>query len=93
MHIYCLEIQLSIPASSLKGKRGIVKSILGRARNRFNISCAEIDRQDNHGIAVLGFVTISPERTVALNCMQRLEDWIFDSWPEAEITASQLTEL
>ena len=59
MFIYCLEIHLSLQSHSLKEKRGIVKSILGRVRNRFNVACAEVDRQDNAGVAVLGFVTVS----------------------------------
>ena len=58
MHIYCLEIHLSLPSHSLKEKRGIVKSILGRARNRFNVACAEVDRQDNATVGVLAFVTV-----------------------------------
>jgi len=64
MFIFCLEIQLSLPSHSLKEKRGIVKSILARARNRFNVACAEVDRQDNASVAVLGFVTISPDKNI-----------------------------
>lgn len=93
MFIYCLELHLSLPAFSLKEKRGIVKSILARSRNRFNVSCAEIDRQDNCGVAVLGFVTVSPDRTIARNALERLEDWVYDGWPDIEITGSQITEL
>ncbi|MFA6822951.1 MAG: DUF503 domain-containing protein, partial [Geobacter sp.] len=51
MFIFSLEIELSLPAHSLKEKRGMVKSVLGRARNRFNVACAEVDRQDNCGLA------------------------------------------
>lgn len=93
MFIYCLELHLSLPAFSLKEKRGIVKSILARSRNRFNVSCAEIDRQDNCGVAVLGFVTVSSDKTIARNALERLEDWIYESWPDVEITGSQITEV
>lgn len=93
MFIYCLEIHLSLPSNSLKEKRGIVKSILGRARNRFNIACAEVDRQDNHAVAILGFVTISPDKTVARNVLERLEDWIYHGWPEVEITGANISEV
>ncbi len=93
MFIFCSEIHLSLPSFSLKEKRGIVKSILGRARNRFNVSCAEIDRQDNCQVAVLGFVTLSSDKTIARNTLDRLEDWLYDGWPDVEITASQVTEL
>lgn len=93
MFIFCSEIHLSIPAFSLKDKRGIVKSILGRAKNRFNVSCAEVDRQDNPSVAVLGFVTVSPDKTIARNTLDRLEDWIYEGWPDVEIIGSNITEL
>jgi len=93
MHIFCLELHLSLPAHSLKEKRGIVKSILGRARNRFNLGCAEVDRQDNPGVAVLGFVTISPDKALARNVLVRVEEWIYESWPDVEIIASDISEV
>ncbi len=40
---------------SLKGKRKIVKSIIQRIRNRFNISIAETDFNDSHNWAQIGF--------------------------------------
>ena len=93
MFIYCLELHLSLPAHSLKGKRGIVKSILGRARNRFNIGCAEVDRQDNPTVAVLGFVTVSPEKTLARTVLVQLEEWVYENWPDVEITGSDISEV
>lgn len=93
MFIFCSEIHLSLPAFSLKDKRGIVKSILGRARNRFNISCAEVDRQDNPSVAVLGFVTVSSDKLLARKTLERLEDWLYDGWPDVEITGTLITEL
>ena len=93
MHIDCLEIHLSLPSHTLKEKRGIVKSILERSRHRFNTACAEIDRQDNPAIAVLGFVTISPDKTIARTVLVRIEEWIYENWPDVEITASDLSEV
>jgi uncharacterized protein YlxP (DUF503 family) len=93
MFIYCLELHLSLPTRSLKEKRGIVKSILGRARNRFNVACAEVDRQDNPAVAVLGFVSISPDKAIARNVLVRLEDWIYEGWPDVEITGSDISEV
>ena len=37
----------------------IVKSICGKARNRFNISIAEIENQDKHQIIMIGFASIA----------------------------------
>jgi len=47
--------------TSLKGKRSIVKSLVGRLKSRFNISIAEVDHQDSKTIAVLGIAIISNE--------------------------------
>ena len=93
MFIYCLELHLSLPSRSLKEKRGIIKSILGRARNRFNLGCAEVDRQDNPSVAVLGFVTVSPDKAIARTVLVRVEDWIYEGWPDVEITCSDLSEV
>ena len=41
--------------NSLKGKRKIVKSIINRIKNRFNISIAETDFNDSHSWAEIGF--------------------------------------
>jgi uncharacterized protein YlxP (DUF503 family) len=93
MFIYCLELHLSLPSRSLKEKRGIVKSILGRSRNRFNTACAEVDRQDNPSVAVLGFVTVSPDKALARTVLVQLEDWVYEGWPDVEITGSDISEV
>lgn len=93
MFIYCLELHLSLPSTSLKGKRGIIKRIQGRAHNRFNVACAEVDRQDNPRNAVLGFVTVSSDKVIARSTLEQLEEWVYDSWPEVEITGSDISEI
>lgn len=40
--------------TSLKGKRSIIKSLIGRLKSRFNISISEVDRQDSKTAAVIG---------------------------------------
>jgi uncharacterized protein YlxP (DUF503 family) len=47
--------------TSLKGKRSIVKSLIGRLKSRFNISIAEVDHQDIKTNAVIGIAVISNE--------------------------------
>jgi uncharacterized protein YlxP (DUF503 family) len=47
--------------TSLKEKRSIVKSLIGRLKSRFNISIAEVDHQDSKSIAVLGIAIVSNE--------------------------------
>ena len=47
--------------TSLKGKRSIVKSVIGRLKSRFNISISEVDHQDSRSIAVIGIAIVSNE--------------------------------
>lgn len=45
--------------NSLKEKRSIVKSLIGRLKSRFNISISEVDHQDEKTSAVVGIAVIS----------------------------------
>jgi uncharacterized protein YlxP (DUF503 family) len=47
---------------SLKEKRHIVKSVIGRLQSRFNVSVSEVEHQDSHTSAVLGIAVVSNER-------------------------------
>ena len=47
--------------NSLKGKRSIVKSLLGRVKSRFNVSVSEVDHQDEKTLAVIGIALVSNE--------------------------------
>ncbi|QEM67442.1 DUF503 domain-containing protein [Geobacter sp. FeAm09] len=91
MFIFCLELHLDLPSRSLKEKRGIVKSILGRCRNRFNAACAEVGRQDAPGAAVLAFVTVGPDKLIARQVLERIEEWLYEGWPDVEITAADIS--
>ena len=55
----CIHMQ---GVDSLKGKRSIVKSLIGRLQSRFNVSIAEIDRQDEKTIAVIGLAVVGGEK-------------------------------
>jgi uncharacterized protein YlxP (DUF503 family) len=45
--------------ASLKGKRSIIKSLIGRLKSRFNISISEVDHQDSKTSAVIGISIVS----------------------------------
>ena len=47
--------------NSLKEKRGIVKSVIGRLKSRFNISIAEVDHQDSKASAVIAIAIVANE--------------------------------
>ena len=44
---------------SLKEKRRIVKSIIGKVKNKFNFSIAEVDAQDSKALAVIGLAVVA----------------------------------
>ena len=92
MHVFAARFHLHLPSNSLKGKRGIVKSILARARNTFNVAVAEVDLQDIPGSAVLAFIAVSGSRMLARQQLERLEEWLVDVWPEVELVTADIEE-
>ena len=65
MIIGLLQASLSIPhAHSLKDKRQVLRSLKDRAVNKWNVSVAEVDKQDLWQAAVLAFVTVAAEKEV-----------------------------
>ena len=62
MIVGTLRLRLLIrEARTLKDKRQVLKSIKDRLHNRFNVSVAEVEAQDNHRLAVLGIAMVSNE--------------------------------
>ncbi len=60
MIIGVLKAQLHMQGiTSLKGKRSIVKSVIGRLKSRFNISIAEVDHQDIKTSSVIAMAIVS----------------------------------
>ena len=60
MHIGVCKIRLRIPDShSLKAKRRVVKSLIARLKNRFNIAIAEVEALEAHQVAILAAVSVS----------------------------------
>ena len=69
---------------SLKEKRMIVKSILGRVQNKFNVSIAEIAKQDMHQAIVLGLAFVAASTAQADSITDHVLDFIEEN-TEAEI--------
>jgi uncharacterized protein YlxP (DUF503 family) len=60
MVIGIARITLVLPGSrSLKQKRGVIQSVKDRIKNEYNVSVSEVDREDQHGMAVIGIACIS----------------------------------
>lgn len=73
MVVGVLRLNLLIHGSqSLKEKRAVVKSILGRCRVRFPVSCAEIDHQDLWQRVALGFAILENTEASAHQVLQKV---------------------
>ena len=65
-------------SQSLKSKRGIVRSITQRVRNRFNLSVAEVGGQDTWQLAVLGMATVGSDRQRVRGLLEQVLAFIED---------------
>lgn len=70
---------------SLKEKRSIVKSVLARLRNEFNVSAADVDAQDAHGRAVLGVACVSGSAEYARGQLNAVVRWIEENRPDVAV--------
>ena len=70
---------------SLKEKRSIVKSVLARMRNEFNVSAAEVDAQDSHARAVLGVVCVSGSSDYARGQLEAVVRWLEEQRPDVPV--------
>ena len=74
---------------SLKGKRKIVKSIISRLRNNFNVSVAEVESNDIYQKAVIGFALVGNDRKVINSKIDKLIN-LADELNLAEIIDSEM---
>ncbi len=55
-------VELYLPGNgSLKGKRAVVRPIIARLRNEFNVSVAEVDAQDMYQRAVIAITCVNAD--------------------------------
>ncbi|MDR2200188.1 MAG: DUF503 domain-containing protein [Deltaproteobacteria bacterium] len=89
MIVGVLEITLALEGNhSLKDKRKVVKSLLGRVGARFNASCAEVDLPDLHDRAVLGFSVCGGDAKVLESVLDHILNFVLSVSP-AEVLDSR----
>jgi hypothetical protein len=77
MVIGVLQIRLLIrDAMSLKDKRRVVKSLVDRIRNDFNVSASEVDEMDMRQTAVLGVTLATNDRIFADKVLAKVVDLV-----------------
>ena len=94
MHVSVCRIELRLPENhSLKGKRQVIKSIIARLHNKFNVSVAEVDDQDLWQLATLGVACVSNHRRHADETLSNVVKFIVQNYPDVELLSSQIETL
>ncbi|HSH81650.1 MAG TPA: DUF503 domain-containing protein [Herpetosiphonaceae bacterium] len=75
---------------SLKEKRTIVKSVIARLRNEFNVSVAEVAEQDRWQTAVIGVACVSGDSKYARQQLQAVVDWVYLNRPDVDVVGSEI---
>jgi hypothetical protein len=70
---------------SLKDKRSVLRPLLARVRQEFNVSAAETGAQDAWQEAEIGLAAVSSDRQYVDGLLQKAVAWIEDSWLGVEV--------
>ena len=77
---------------SLKFKRSIIKRLMARLKNDFNVAITELDYHDFWQRTKLGIVTISTNLTHAEQVIQEVLR-VIDTFPELERTVTDVERI
>src|SRR5258706_16246764 len=70
-------VELHIEGSqSLKAKRGVIRSIVRRVRNEFNLAVSEIGGQDTWQYAALGLAAAGMDAATVRSVLERAAEFI-----------------
>jgi uncharacterized protein YlxP (DUF503 family) len=87
MVIGASEITLHLPeCHSLKDKRQVIKSIMARVRNQFEVAIAEVDENDRWQIAILGVSCVSNSGQHAGEILGHIQRYIEETRPDVIIS-------
>ncbi|MEN2464531.1 DUF503 domain-containing protein [Ornithinibacillus sp. FSL M8-0202] len=88
--IFYLEVEcMMYDGHSLKDKRSVIKRIMAKLRNDFNVAVTELDYHDLWQRTKLGVVTITNERTHGEQIMQEVLR-VIDTYSELERTITTM---
>lgn len=84
-------VEFELPGvHSLKDKRSILKSLLTRMHNQFNVSTAEIDFQDALNASVIAFTTVTTDTRHVNQMISTILNWIEKNYPDALIVNQEI---
>ena len=85
MRVIVMKVSLKADwAHSLKEKRMVVKSIIAKLQNKFNISVGEIENQDIHNLITIGIAGIALDAKVCDSTIENIINYI-EEITDAEI--------
>ena len=85
------KVRLHLPESqSLKEKRRVIKPIIARLRNLYNVSVAEVDDQDLWQIATFGISCVSNHSNHVDEILEKTIRFISDNFPNVEIVDHEI---
>ena len=91
MALGVLTLHIFLPGcTSLKEKRSRLKPLLARLHREFNISVAELDRQDSWQEAVIACALISNDNGHTQRSLQQVVRWLEDTWPDVNLLNERL---
>jgi uncharacterized protein YlxP (DUF503 family) len=81
-----LTIYLHLPGcASLKEKRGRLKPLLNQLHKKFNVSVAEMDRQDMWQESVIACALVNSDRVHVQRSLQTVAKWVEGNWPDGMV--------
>ena len=86
MHIAACVITFQLfGVDSLKAKRRLIKSLLSRLPNHFNVAVAEVDCHDVWQTSVIALVTVGVDNRKLHSKLENMVRWIESSRPDLVI--------
>ena len=74
-----IELHIQEP-NSLKAKRKVIKSIITRVKNNFNVSIAEVGYQDKWQRSILGVAVVSNAQDHANGILSKVVNFVQDMY-------------
>jgi len=90
--MYVASIKLTfyiVHASSLKDKRQVCRSLIDKARHRFNAAIGEVATQDAHRTLTIGVAVVSGEAAHAQLCLDEIIRYMEEN-TDAELIEAEI---
>ncbi len=77
MHVGVLTVNLEVTdALTLKDKRQVVRSLLAKIRQSFNVSAAEVGQLNSHTLSTFGIAAVANDKAYVNGLLERVVDLI-----------------